>query len=90
MLIATSMGMTTNTLLPIQRTRGGMTLNSSTHVGLLLNLAIKGKKMKDTSELRICVFPVDMPSSNTDVIAVIKLKKDRVVVLMCVESHYTE
>ena len=58
------------------------------HVGHSLNHAIKGKKMKETPELLICVFPVDMASYNTDAIEVIKPKKDHLVVLMCVESHY--
>ena len=40
-------------------------------------------------ELLICVFPVDMASYNNEPIEVIKLKKDRLVVLFCVKSHYT-
>ena len=54
-----------------------------------LNHDMKGKKMKETPELLICVFPVDTASYNNDAIVVIKPKKDRLVVLMCVESHYT-
>ncbi len=45
--------------------------------------------MKDTPELLICVFPVDMPSYNIDATEVIKPKKDCLVALMCVNSHYT-
>ncbi len=44
--------------------------------------------MKDTPELLICVFPVYKPSYNTDATEVIKPKKDCLVVLMCVDSHY--
>jgi hypothetical protein len=44
--------------------------------------------MKDMPELLICVFPVDMPSYNTYATEVIKPKKNRLVFLMCVDSHY--
>jgi hypothetical protein len=94
-LIATSVHMTINTLLPIQRTRGGMTLSSSTsfsrmacHEGHSLDHAKKGKKMHNTPELLICVFPVDIASYNNEAIEVIQPKKDQLVVLFCVESHY--
>ncbi len=48
----------------------------------------KGKKMHITPELLICVFPVDMASYNNEAIEAIQPKKDRLVVLFCVESHY--
>jgi len=55
-----------------------------------LNHAMKGKKIKETPELLICVFPVDMARYNNDDIEVIKPKKDRLVVLMCVEVIFKD
>jgi hypothetical protein len=44
--------------------------------------------MHDTPELLIFVFPGDMASYYTEAIDIIQPKKDRLVVLFCVESHY--
>ena len=58
------------------------------HVGHSKDPSKKGQKTPNTPELLICVFPVDMASYNNEAIEVIQPKKDRLVVLFCVESHY--
>ena len=58
------------------------------HVGHSKDPSKKGQKAPNTPELLICVFPVDMASYNNEAIEVIQPKKDRLVVLFCVESHY--
>jgi hypothetical protein len=45
-------------------------------------------QIKETPELLVCVFPVDMTSFNTKTIAAINSVKEHLAVLMCVESHY--
>jgi hypothetical protein len=58
------------------------------HVGHSLNPDLKWKKMQDTPELLICVFPVNMPNYNSETIEVNKPQKEGLAVLMCMDSHY--